>query len=144
MRFLFRLAFWLGLILVLLPGGNSPPAATSDVSPSDAISAARATVADMRKFCDRQPDACTFGAQAAVAIGHRAQAGAKLLYEFLNEQLGPVDGSVSTAATSGSGITGAVTKPDAAVPLPLRRPSQDTLTPEDRLSAWRGPQPRST
>ena len=42
----------------------------------------------MSQFCERQPDACEVGSQAAVAIGQRAQAGAKMLYEFLNEQLG--------------------------------------------------------
>ena len=43
------------------------------------------------KFCGRQSEACTVGSQVAVAIGHRAQAGAKMLYEFLNAQLGPND-----------------------------------------------------
>ena len=60
------------------------------------------TVGDMRQFCERQPDVCVVGSQAAVTIGQRAQAGAKMLYEFLNEQLGPAEtGTVtSTASTS--------------------------------------------
>lgn len=137
MRFLLRLAFWLGLILVLLPSGGSQPAPKSDVSTSEAISAAKAAVTDARQFCERQPEACTVGTQAAVAIGHRAQAGAKMLYEFLNDQLGPNDtsatGAVKQARASSAG---------KAVPLPVARPSQNTLTPADLAPAWRGPQPR--
>jgi len=73
----------------------------------------------MRSFCDRQPEACTIGSQTAVAIGHRAQAGAKMLYEYLNEHLGPND------------TTGKV------APLPPTRPSQHTLSPNDLAPAWR-------
>ena len=87
MRFLLRMAFWLTVILVLLPSGGSQPAPKVDVSATDAMSAAGATVADMKQFCGRQSEACAVGSQVAVALGHRAQAGAKMLYEFLNERL---------------------------------------------------------
>jgi hypothetical protein len=81
----------------------------------------------MGSFCERQPDACSVGSQAAAAIGQRAQAGAKMLYEYLNERLGSND----TGATTGK-----------AVPLPAARPSQHTLSPADLAPAWRGPPPR--
>ena len=135
MRFLLRMAFWLGVVLVLLPSGGSQPAPKSDVSTGEAISAAKAAVADARQFCERQPEACTVGSQAAVAIGHRAQAGAKMLYEFLNDQLGPND-------ATGVVTTARATRPGEAVPLPVARPSQNTLTPADLAPVWRGPQPR--
>jgi hypothetical protein len=96
MRFLLRLAFWLGVVLLLLPSGGSK----TDVSASDALSAAKAAVTDMRGFCERQHDACSIGQQTVVALGHRAQAGAKMLYDFLNERLGPGD-TGSVAATGG-------------------------------------------
>jgi hypothetical protein len=130
MRFLLRVAFWLAVVLVLLPSGGSQPTPGVNVSALDAMSAAKATVTDMRSFCERQRDACSVGSQAAVAIGHRAQAGAKMLYEYLNEHLGPAD-----AGTEASGATGKV------VPLPPVRPSQHTLAPTDLAPAWRGPQP---
>jgi hypothetical protein len=132
MRFLLRMAFWLGVILVLLPSVGSQPAPKMQVG--DAVSAARATVTDMRQFCERQPDACFIGSQTAVALGHRAQAGAKILYEFLNEQLGPAQtGTVDAGTSNGTG---------AAPPLPPRKPAQQTLAPEDLAPAWHGPQPR--
>ena len=120
MRFLLRVAFWLGVVLVLLPSAGTEPTPKTQVGTVEAISAARAAVGDLRTFCDRQPDACIIGSQAAVAIGHRAQAGAKLLYEFLNEQLG-------TQPTDAVGSTG--------------KASQHTLTQTDLEPAWRGQQP---
>src|SRR5712672_4569367 len=102
MRFLLRMAFWLGVVLVLLPSASTQPTPKAQVGTVEAVTAARAAVGDLRSFCDRQPEACSIGSQAAVTIGHRAQAGAKMLYEFLNEQLGPGEtGTVTaTAATS--------------------------------------------
>jgi hypothetical protein len=133
MRFLLRLAFWLGVILVVLPSAGTQTAPKVEVSAGDAFSAARAAIGDAQKFCERQPDTCVVGSQAAIAIGHRAQAGAKMLYEFLNEQLGPSDpGPATTSSTIAA---------DKSVPLPVARPSQHTLTPADLVPAWRGPQP---
>jgi hypothetical protein len=130
MRFLLRMAFWLTVILVLLPsGGSQPTPKGGNVSALDAMSAAKATVTDMQSFCGRQPDACTIGSQTAVALGHRAQAGAKMLYEYLNEHFGPNDtGTVVNAATGKT--------------VPSARPSQHTLSPSDMAPAWRGPPPR--
>jgi len=97
MRFLLRMAFWLTVILALLPSGGSQPTPTLNVSAIEAMSAATATVTDVQSFCDRQRDACTVGSQAAVAIGQRAQAGAKMLYEYLSQHLGSHDGGAGVA-----------------------------------------------
>ena len=129
MFFLFRMAFWLSIVLILLPSGASQPgAAGNQVGAGEAISAASATVSDLRQFCGRQPDACSVGSQVAMSIGYKAQAGAKMLYEFLTEKLAPREtGSVASAAA----------KADKAA-----RASQNTLTPADLAPTWRGPQPR--
>jgi Family of unknown function (DUF5330) len=98
------------------------------VSAFDAISAATATATDVRSFCERQPDACTVGSRAAVAIGHRAQAGAKMVYEYLNEHLGSYEARMPLNDASAE-----------AVPLPLPRPSQHTLSPPDLGRPWHSP-----
>lgn len=121
MRFLLRIAFWLGVVLVLLPTVGSQPVPKSQIDAFDAMSAAKAAMSDLQLFCERQPDACSIGSQTAVALGHRAQVGAKMLYEFLNEQFGPQE-------------TGSVGRP--------ARASQHNLTPDDLAPVWRGPQPR--
>ena len=131
MRFLLRMAFWLTLVLALLPSGGSQPTPKINVSAIDARSAAKATVSDMGSFCERQPEACTVGSQTAVVIGQRAQAGAKMLYEYIHERFGAREADPTEHAAAGK-----------AVPLPPVRPSQHTLSPADLAPAWRGPQPR--
>jgi hypothetical protein len=130
MMFLFRVAFWLGVVLILLPSGGSKETSSasapgSAISATEAVSAASATVSDMRNFCSRQPDACAVGAQAAQTLGQRAQAGAKMLYEFLSERYGPQ--ATGSVAASGSSSKSA------------GKPSQYTLTPSDVAPTWHGP-----
>ena len=97
MFFLLRMAFWLGLVLVLLPTDKAPDANQQpEVAASDAISAASAAVSDMAQFCDRQPTACVVGGQAASVIGARAQAGAKKVYQFITEKNEKADPQVET------------------------------------------------
>jgi len=87
MFFLLRVAFWLGLVLVLLPTDKSPETDKApQIGAADAISAATAAVSDMSQFCNRQPGACAIGGQAATVIGARAQSGAKKVYQFFNEK----------------------------------------------------------
>ena len=152
MRFLLRMAFWLGVVLVLLPRGESQPSSSAEISATEAMSAATATVGDMRQFCERQPEACVVGSQAAVALEDRAKAGAKRLYEMFNEKLSANEGEKVTTVTPARNAQ--------VVPLPPARPSQhatqarsaaqrtqqattqktqDTLTPADLAPAWRGP-----
>jgi hypothetical protein len=137
MFFLFRMAFWLGLVLILLPSGSSERAApATEVNASQAISAASATVGDLRQFCIRQPDACTVGSHVATQLGYKAQAGAKMLYEFLTEALASKDSSKDKDATRDAPkVTGALASGADKV-------SQNTLTPADLVPAWHAPLPR--
>jgi hypothetical protein len=128
MMFLLRTAFWLTLVLVLLPSGRSEPVGGPQLAAADAVSAASAAVSDMREFCTRQQNACAFGSQAATAIGHRAQAGAKMVYEFLTERAGP---NQPGTATPGGSVT--ETAYSAVVT------SQDTLSAADIAHPWREP-----
>ena len=66
MVFLLRVAFWLSIVLVLLPSGDYQLKEQAPrIGPADAVSAATAAVSDLSGFCDRQPDACAVGGQAA-------------------------------------------------------------------------------
>src|SRR6201998_187986 len=122
MFFLLRMAFWLGLVLVLLPSGSSQQPQGSQVGATDAISAASATVGDLRQFCARQPDACVVGSHVASQLGSRAQAGARMLYEFVTETL--------QRKESGSDKAGREPNP-AADRAMADKDSQNTLTPAD-------------
>jgi hypothetical protein len=131
MFFLLRMAFWLGLVLVLLPRDEAPEANKAPkIGASDAVSAATAAVSDMSQFCTRQPGVCEVGGQAASAIGQRAQDGARKLYRIITEKrppdhTGSIDGIPSVEAAV-SGDT-----------------QHDTLTPEDLQAEWRLAAPKT-
>ena len=87
MFFLLRMAFWLGLVLVLLPRDKTPESdKLPQIGASEAVSAATAAVSDMGQFCKRQPAACEVGGQAATVIGQRAQDGARKLYQIITDK----------------------------------------------------------
>ena len=128
MLFLLRMAFWLGLVLVLLPRDKTAESAKSpEIGASEAISAATAAVSDTSQFCKRQPAACEVGGQAATAIGQRAQGGARKLYEIITEKRAPDHtGSIAGGAAAGSS--------DDVV-------RHDTLRPDDLVARWQLPPP---
>jgi len=136
MFFLLRMAFWLGVVCVLLPGsGTKTTSPDAQIDAMQAASFAGAAVSDMRGFCGRQPDACEVGGKVAVAIGHKAEAGARTIYEFIstkmNEKSAPaekVSAKLLPVAASGqTTASGTLTSGDLApawhapVPLPPRR-----------------------
>jgi hypothetical protein len=133
MFFLLRMAFWLGLVLVLLPRDKTPE---SDKQPqigaSEAVTAATAAVSDMSQFCKRQPAACEVGGQAAVVIGQRAQAGAQKLYHIITDKRAP-DATDNKRAPDHTGSIDGGENIDAP---------QNTLTPDDLVAEWHAvPQP---
>jgi hypothetical protein len=127
MFFLLRMAFWIGVVCVLLPSGVKMASPDSKIDATQAMTLASAAVSDARGFCERQPDACKVGGKVAVAIGHKAEAGARTLYDFvttkLNEKSAPE--TKSTAAK------------DAKV-LPVSNVDHGTLTPSDLTPGWHG------
>jgi hypothetical protein len=129
MLFLLRMAFWLGLVLILLPSGAQHGPSTNPVGATDALSAASATVHDLKGFCAREPNACTVGSELATTMEYRAQAGAKMLYDFLTEVVASRD-SGSLVSASAKSAPGKASQAQT---------SQNTLTPADLSPAWRGP-----
>jgi Family of unknown function (DUF5330) len=127
MFFLLRMAFWLGLVLVLLPRDQRPEQVKApQIGASEAISAATAAVSDVTQFCKRQPAACEVGGQAATAIGQRAQGGAKKLIEIITEKRAPDrTGSIQGGADHD--------------PSPDDAARRDTLRPDDLVAKWHVP-----
>jgi Family of unknown function (DUF5330) len=130
MFFLLRMAFWLGVVCVLLPsGGSQSSAPEQQIDAKQAVTLASAAVSDARGFCDRRPDACEVGGSLAVALGHKAEAGARTLYQFISAKLtepsAPADKPAAKVVPTGA--SGTLTASDmqpawhAPVPLPPRR-----------------------
>ncbi|MGH6776809.1 MAG: DUF5330 domain-containing protein, partial [Bradyrhizobium sp.] len=138
-------AFWLGLVLVLLPREKTPESQKlPQITASEAVQAAGAAVSDMSRFCSRQPAACKVGGQAATIIGKRAQNGARTLYRIMTDKTSSDDGKgphqdgekasdrrlpEHTGSIAGAGYSG----PAAADAV-----SEDTLTSQDLAVDWQG------
>ena len=126
MFFLLRMAFWLGLVLVLLPREKTPESdKVPQIGASEAVSAATAAVSDVGQFCKRQPAACEVGGQAATAIGQRAQDGARKLYKIITDKKPDHTSSIDTA--------------DDTEPVLAAAPPTDALTENDMAIEWRLP-----
>ncbi|MEE4011494.1 DUF5330 domain-containing protein [Roseibium sp. FZY0029] len=94
MFFLLRTAFWLTLVLVLIPlGSDREDTSAENIDPVSAFLAAQATMSDIGGFCGRNPQACETGGDALTAIGSRARDGARIVYEFLDTQITEKPGS---------------------------------------------------
>jgi hypothetical protein len=128
MMFLIRTAFWLSVVVLVLPTPQSMKVPESNVGTTQAVSAASAAVSDMGQFCARQPDACKIGSQALTQFGYKAQASAKWVYEFLTDKLGPAQtGSIAA-------------EPARGAPADVEPAMRGTLTQADTAPVWRGPQ----
>lgn len=123
MFFLLRMAFWLGVVCLLVPsGGPRGSAPDARINAKEAVTLASAAVTDMRGFCGRQPNACIAGGKVANALGHKAEAGARTLYRLIAAQFDkPPAGK---------------TKVDAVAPQ-----QRGTLTASDMQPAWHAPVP---
>src|SRR5258705_13705467 len=126
MFFLLRMAFWLGLVLVLLPREKTPESEkVPQIGASEAVSAATAAASDIGQFCKRQPAACEVGGQAATAIGQPAQDGARKLYKIITDK----------KASDHTSSIGGIEKAKASLAATA---SRDTMTPDQLQAAWRG------
>ncbi|MDA9403119.1 DUF5330 domain-containing protein [Bradyrhizobium sp. CCBAU 45389] len=149
MRFLLRITFWLGLVLVLLPRDKTPESEKlPQIGAADAVQAATAAVSDMTQFCKRQPAACEVGGQAATIIGQRAQDGAKKIYQIINdkkEQItndkndGPKNDGTKNDHKKAPDHTGSIAMAGDGDAAASEAP-RDTLTQDDLALEWRGPQ----
>lgn len=126
MLFLIRAAFWLMIIVLLLP--------TDAQQRSEVYGTAQAAVNDVASFCDRNPETCARGKDAFAVFVQKAQFGARMLMDLIQNKTGSGDAAMPVADTD------SMVKP-ARFDMSA---SQDTLNPEDREEAWSGPDPAGT
>lgn len=117
MFFLMRVAFWLSVVVMLIPADPKTGAEAPRVSLVQAVVAARATIADLSGFCQRNPDVCVTGNAAAQMFSDKAETGVRMLYQYFNEpEVAPQEGGAGPEASA----------------------IQGTLTPDDMEPVWRG------
>jgi Family of unknown function (DUF5330) len=124
MFFLLRMAFWIGLVCVLVPSANKDG---SPIDAGQALTVANAAVSDARGFCERQPQACVAGGQVASALGQKAEAGARTLFQLISEKLTEKPADKPAAQSVSAAGHGTLTANDLQpayhqpVPLPPKR-----------------------
>ena len=104
--FLLRSAFWLTLVILLIPADPESGEAPR-VSLVNAFMAAQATVADLSGFCERNPDVCVTGGAAIGIVAEKAENGVQMLYRYFDGEGNPADAE---------GNRGTLTTDDLALP----------------------------
>lgn len=119
--FLIRTAFWLTLIILLLP--------TNEEEQRRIYGTAEAAVNDMRTFCTRNPEVCARSREAFDAFAEKASFGANMVMDVI---AGEDEGETRQAGAERDG---------RRVPASLESgpDSRNTLTEEDMDPAWNGP-----
>jgi hypothetical protein len=125
MGFLIRAAFWLMIIVLLLP--------TDEKQRSEVYGTAQAAFKDLASFCDRNPDACAEGKDVLAVFVQKAEFGMRMVTDLVNGRT-----EVGEGDTQGSDTQDILELP------PSDAPSQDTLNPGDRAESWSGPGAPST
>ena len=82
--FLLRSAFWLTIVILLIPADPQSGEAPR-VTVVNALMAAQATVADLGGFCDRNPDVCVTGSAAIDVFAEKAGNGVEMIYHYFGE-----------------------------------------------------------
>lgn len=117
--FFIKLAFWLGLVVLLLP--------TDAQQQARLYTTATAAVERVTTFCDRNARTCTVAAETWANFLKKAEFGARLVGDL-----------VSTA-----GRQGEAAQPENMNPNGKVEP-RGTLSPTDMQPAWRAPAARRT
>ena len=146
--FLFKLAFWLCVIITLAPidtattrNANAPTNVVAQNAPpsqglsQQAVGLASATVTDMASFCDRNPAACATGTQVLDRFRVKAIAVAGYIFDKV---AGARTGAIATSAPNRRAQPVGTQKsalPDAG----QQSTGQNTLSADDLEAPWVGP-----
>jgi hypothetical protein len=107
--FLLRAAFWLSVVVILLPADPESGEDAPRVTAVEALWAAQGAVQDLSQFCVRNPDVCETSGTAFHVFADKVRYGTRMLYGYFGEN-------------------------DASPNEPI--PARDTLTPEDIEPEW--------
>jgi hypothetical protein len=114
MGFLLKVAFWLSLVILLIPADESETRKLADghaLGIVETFSLAQTAYEDAKGFCGRNPDACASGQVAASTFGAKARTGARWVYSWF-------DPSAKQTAMA-----------PQSVPLPVSQPAMQPIPP---------------
>jgi len=116
--FLLRSAFWLTLVILLIP----PDPETGDaprVTILNAVMAVHETAAGLSDFCERNAEICTTGSTAFQLVGETTGNGIEMISRYLTgagEPAAPPVGGIDIAPGTPGGTRGTLSTDDRALP----------------------------
>lgn len=128
MMFLLRTSFWLVILILLMP--------TDAQQRNQIYGTAESAVHDVATFCDRNPATCETGREAFGILVQKAEYGAAMLMDIVNQKMGANSEAASLATSTATPET---SDGPALWDRADSGDSQDTLSPEDKAAAWSGP-----
>jgi hypothetical protein len=105
--FLLRTAFWLSVVVILLPADPETGGEAPRVTAFQALSAAQSAAHDVSQFCVRNPDVCDTGGTAFHVFADKVRYGTRMIYGYFGDD-----------------------RSDEAAP------ARETLTPDDAKPEW--------
>jgi hypothetical protein len=88
--FLIRAAFWLTIVVFLLPADPETGEAPR-VGAIQALAAVHATATDFSGFCARNPDVCATGSATFEILSEKVRNGVRLIQEAIDARAAPAD-----------------------------------------------------
>ncbi len=77
--FLIRAAFWLTVVVFLIPGDPEAGRDAPRVGAIEALTAVQATATDLSSFCARNPDVCATGSATFEILSEKVRLGVRLI-----------------------------------------------------------------
>lgn len=127
MFFFLRMAFWITVVCLFLPGSRE--------NNQRLISSAEQTVNDVRGFCQRNPQVCENARLGMTELLSRLRSGAEMFQAWLASQERTVE---EPAPPDVERAPKKVGRSDRPVPQPVPR-WQNSLNSSDKQEPWRGP-----
>ena len=131
MLFLLRLAFWILVICLLLPG-----------EPQDnqrILTSAQRTVADVRGFCARNPDVCNDARSSMTIMLAKLKSGVDLLQTWLSRNAPKPRGGGAMFPSTPAPANPPPAPGGYDQPIQIAPGWSDSLSKSDRAPPWHGP-----
>jgi Family of unknown function (DUF5330) len=132
--FLIRMAFWVGLAVLLLP--------TDERQQARVYGTAIATVERVATFCERNAQACTAGAELWATFVKKAEFGARMAIDLAmssgRKEEEPAPARTQPASAKVKPEPKPEPKPETRPEMKVPASVHGTLTPADLAPAWRG------
>ncbi|MFD0986755.1 DUF5330 domain-containing protein [Methyloligella solikamskensis] len=134
--FLIRMAFWIIIVILLLP--------TDRDQQTEVLGTAQAAVKDISGFCTRNPDVCVKGQNYFEIFVAKAEFGANMVMNFVNDRTS--DEVEVPPVYQASGEPAVLMTPEPknvmapAMKEEVTSKSQNTLKPTDLAPGWHAPQ----